>query len=118
MKRIRRTLLGLAALATFAALPGAALAHGGVEHLMGTVKSADDKSITVQTKNGKEVRAAIDASTKFEKAGAAATAKDVTVGERVVVHAKKSGDAMTAVMVKIGDAGKGHKGHEDGAHAK
>ena len=118
MRSIRRMLFALAAIAALAALPRAALAHGGEEHLMGTVKSADEKSITVQTKDGKEVSATIDASTKFEKAGAAASAKDVTTGQRVVVHAKKTGDSLTAVMVKIGgEAGKGHKDHGAG-HSK
>jgi hypothetical protein len=116
MKRIRSMLTGLAAIAALAAFPGVGLAHNGMEHLMGTVKSVDDKSITVQTRDGKEVSAAIDSTTKFEKAGAGTTAKDVTAGERVVVHAKKSGDTMTAVLVKIGDAGKAHKGHDDGDH--
>ena len=36
-------------------------------------------------------------------------------GERVVVHAKKAGGSLTAVMVKIGGApAGGHKGHGAG----
>ena len=122
MKLNRFTLVGLAALAALALFPADARAHGGVEHVMGKVKAVDEKSITVETKGGKEVTASIDESTRFEKAGAAATAKDVAAGERVVVHAKKTGDSLTAIMVKIGGKAGGHheKDHgsgPDGEHA-
>ena len=117
MKLRRITPLGLAAVAALALFPSAAQAHNGIEHLMGKVKAVDEKSITVETKGGKEMTANIDESTKFEKAGAAVTAKEIAAGERVVVHAKKTGDSLTAVMVKIGGkAGGHHKKHHDGDH--
>jgi hypothetical protein len=94
--------LGMAALLAAAlSWQAPALAHGGSEHLMGTVKAVDDQSLTVETKS-KEVKVKLDPDTKFEKSGAAATAKDLSVGERVVVHTRDAKDGQTAVLVKFG----------------
>jgi hypothetical protein len=94
------------------ALPASALAHGGGEHIMGTVKAVDATSLTVETKDKKEVKVLFDDKTKFEKGGATASAKDVSVGARVVVHtAKKAGATEpTAVLVKLG-AAEAHASH-------
>ena len=99
-------------------VPLIAFAHGGGDHVMGVVKSIDGKSITVETKDKKEVTLRLDGSTKFERAGASATAKDLSVGEKVVIHAEKSGDMLHAEMVKFGkSAGHGpHDSHPAGQH--
>lgn len=105
-------------------LPLAAFAHGGGPHVMGTVKSLDDKSITVTTKTGEDTTFALDEKTRFEKSGAQAAAKDLAVGERVVVHSRKEGDGLAAVMVKFGapqhkpkhDHSHGQGSHDKGAH--
>ena len=91
------------AVATALALLGssAALAHRGGQHVMGTVKSVDDKSLTVTSK-GTEVTIQLDDSTKFEKGGAAASSKDLSPGDRVVVHAKRVDAGLKADVVKIG----------------
>ena len=80
-----------------------ALAHGGGDHLMGTVKTIDEKSITLTTQDGKEVTASLTAETKFERDGKPASAKDAAAGDRVVVHtAKKDASApYTANLVKL-----------------
>lgn len=88
-----------------------AFAHGGQEHVMGTVKAIDDASITVTTKAKKDVSVQLEASTKFEKGGAAVTAKDISVGDRVVVHSKKGGSGPTAVLVKVGASSAGKHQH-------
>ena len=100
----RRRIVSLLALSALGTLPlaRAASAHAGQEHVMGIVKSIDEKSITVEKKGDKEVSVQLDPSTKFEKGAAAATAKDVSPGDRVVVHAKKSASGLTAVLVKVG----------------
>ncbi|MCI0574466.1 MAG: DUF5666 domain-containing protein [Myxococcaceae bacterium] len=103
-----------------------ALAHGGGEHVMGTVKSIDATTLSVETKEGKQVTFHVDAQTQFEKSGAKTTVGDVKVGERVVVHAMKHGTMLHATVVKFGkqqaaapqkhegsDAGSGD-GHEHG----
>ena len=94
-----------------AAMPLVARAHGGEEHVLGTVKAADAKSITVETKDKKEVVVQLDAATKFEKGGAAATARDLAPGQRVAVHAKRAGGSLTATIVKIGSAAGGQPAH-------
>lgn len=101
---IRRNLFALLAVSAFSILlfPSAAFAHGGQEHVMGTVKTIDEKSIIVTTKDKKDVTVQLDPSTKFEKAGTAATAGDVSVGDRVVVHSKKGDSGMVAALVKVG----------------
>ncbi len=83
-----------------------ALAHGGVEHVMGTVKAIASTNLIVEVKDKPEVKVLLDEKTKYEKDGAPATAKDVTVGTRVVVDTKKkdgSGEPV-AVLVKLGAA--------------
>jgi hypothetical protein len=89
-------------------LPVSALAHGGGEHIMGTVKAVDGGSLIVETMEKKAVKVVIDDKTRFEKDGAPASARDLTVGARVVVHTAKRKDAgdLTAVLVRVGDGPK------------
>ena len=79
-----------------------ALAHGNEEHVMGKVTSISNNSISVETANNKTVTIAIAADTKFIKSGSAASPSDLEVGDRVVVHAKKAGDKLTAEVVRFG----------------
>jgi DUF917 family protein len=46
--------------------------------------------------------------TKFLKNGAAATLKNLKVGDRVVIHAMPMGDMLHATGVKIGEGTKEH----------
>lgn len=95
----------------FALLVGAtAWAHGGMQHVMGTVKAVGNQSITVTTTQGKEVTVAIDDKTVFTKGDQPAAAKDVQAGEKVVVHAKKSGSGLIAETVKTGGLPHRHVG--------
>lgn len=77
-------------------------AHGDEKHVMGTVTKLTDSSVTLKDTHGKSVDVAITSTTKFMKNGKAVTAKDVQVGDRVVVHAKQNGNKLEATMVKIG----------------
>lgn len=81
-----------------------ALAHGGEEHLMGTVTKITDKTVTIEMKDKKAAEVVLTPETKCMKGDATAALKDVKVGDRVVIHAKKSGDKLVATMVKIGTA--------------
>jgi hypothetical protein len=85
------------AAAVFLSFSGATLAHGGMDHVMGTVKSVSATSLTVTTKGGKDVEVQLDAETRFEGASSAAGLKP---GQRVVVHAKKAGEGLHAETVK------------------
>jgi hypothetical protein len=92
------------ALAFFVALAGPLLAHGGYTHVMGTVTAVDATHVEVKTTAGKMVSMKLsDATTyKQEKGGAAATAADLKVGQRVLVDAKGHGADLEASEVRIG----------------
>lgn len=111
---MKRTLLILMGAVLFA---GLAFAHGDEQHVMGTVTKITDTAITVEvaTKQGDAQKTSVTVtvlpSTKFEKMGAAATMKDLKVGDRVVIHAGKKAGKLEAHVVKIGMAMSGMK-HE------
>jgi Domain of unknown function (DUF5666) len=81
-----------------------AFAHGGLQHVMGVVKSISADSITVQTAGiaSKEVTVVLLSTTKFQKDAADASLKDLRVGDRVVIHAKPDGNKLDAVTVAFG----------------
>ena len=96
MKRMM-LLVAMVVLAT-----GATFAHGKEQHVMGKVTAMTDMSITVQTKAKDPVTVYTMAETKYEKSGAAASMKDLKVGDRVVIHAGKMGDKLMANEVQFG----------------
>ena len=111
MKRMFMLLVGTILFAGFA------FAHGDEQHVMGTVTKITDTAITVEVapKQGETQKTSVSvnviSSTKFEKMGAAATIKDLKIGDRVVIHAAKKGEKLEAHVVKIGMASDGMK-HE------
>ena len=84
------------------ALSVMALAHGKEKHVMGKVTSTSDNSITVETATKQSVAVEVSDKTKFEKSGAAATLKDLKVGDKIVIHADVSGDKLVAHEVHFG----------------
>jgi uncharacterized protein DUF5666 len=99
---IRRTIV--TATICVALIAQAAIAHGGLEHVMGTVVSISDTSITVKTTAGKSVDVALDAKTTFAKNDQAVKLDGIKVGDRVVIHAEKSGTKLIAHTVEVGSA--------------
>src|SRR5260370_13227197 len=93
-----------------------ALAHGKEKHVMGTVTSISDSSVTVDTTAKKSVTVQVSDKTKFEKSGAAATLKDLKVGDKVVIHADASGDKLVANEVHFGAKAKSMEGMEGMDH--
>ncbi|MGH9503048.1 MAG: DUF5666 domain-containing protein [Terriglobales bacterium] len=79
-----------------------ALAHGGMEHVLGTVTAVTNHSLSVKTRDGALQTVEFDGETKFVKGEAAATVKDVRVGSRVVIHAHKNANSLHAAEVNIG----------------
>jgi len=77
-------------------------AHGNLEHVLGTVVEITDHSLSIKTADGSVKIVAFDAETKFLKGALPATAKDIQIGTRVVIHAHKNGDKLHAAEVKIG----------------
>ncbi len=107
MKRLFSTILGLFLLS------GLALAHEGERHIMGKITAVSDNSITVETagKEPKTVTVAITAQTKFVKSRAAASVKDLKVGDRVVIRAKEDGKEFVATTVSFGKSAQMAKHH-------
>ena len=96
MKRV------LVLLLTLGVVVGAANAHNGMQHIMGAVTALTGTTITVKATDGKTQTIAITSDTKYSKAQAAVTLKDIRVGDHVVIHATKKGDQLTAAEVKVG----------------
>ena len=82
----------------------AALAHGGMEHVMGTVSAVSDHSVTVKTTAGDSKEVSVSGATKFTRGQAAVGLSDVHVGDRVVIHATKHDDKLEASEVQLGTA--------------
>jgi hypothetical protein len=79
-----------------------AVAHGGMEHVLGTVTAVTDHSLAVKTRDGAIKTVEFDGQTRFVKGEVAATVKDVHVGSRVAIHAHSHDNALHAAEVKIG----------------
>jgi hypothetical protein len=104
MNRNTRTTINRFLAATI--LAATALAHGGFEHVMGTVSKVSAQSVTVTTAAKKNVDVGLNAKTTYTKGDKAATAADMKVGDRVVIDATEVNEALTAASIKIGAAAK------------
>jgi hypothetical protein len=71
------------------------LAHGGLEHVMGTIAKIADTSVSVTGADGKTVDVLVDAKTTYARNGKAIKKADLKLGEKVVIHAEKSGTEKT-----------------------
>jgi hypothetical protein len=81
---------------------GPLFAHGNEKHVLGTVKAVGADSVTVETTSHQSQTVQVTAQTKFIKGGAPSSLSDLKVGDRVVIHAKASGDKLQATEVKFG----------------
>ncbi len=104
MKKLKTLAVPTALLALLTALP--LTAHEGGTHVMGTIKNVAEKSLTIETRDKKEVVVVVDEKTKFENNGKPATLKDLKTGARVVVDVEKgqTKEALVAKEVKIDSA--------------
>ncbi len=89
-------------LIALAITPMIALAHGGLEHVRGTVAKISDQSVTVTTTTGKTVEVLLDAQTTYARAEKPIQKGDLKVGDRVVIHAAEKGETLTAHTVEVG----------------
>src|SRR5882762_8246261 len=92
----------LATLFTLVLMVSSAYAHNGMEHVMGTVASITDNSVTVTTSDGKTQIVATTADTKYTKMNTAIALKDIKVGDHVVIHATKKDGKLLAATVQVG----------------
>ena len=80
--------VALLAILSLALLPTIATAHGGEEHVTGTVTKISDTSVTVKTTAGKIVEVGFDAKmTTYARAKQPIQKTDIKVGDRIVIHA-------------------------------
>ena len=92
-------------------IAGAALAHGEEEHVIGTVAKVTPGSITVKTTANKLVTVAIVPESQFIKNKNAAKVSDLSVGDRVVIHAKEPTEGhLVAHTVEFATAKPGQTG--------
>ena len=85
-------------------LTGNLFAHGNEKHLMGTVKSVSADFIVVEETSHHTQTVQITNQTKFLKAGQPSSVRELKAGDRVVIHAKPSGNKLEATEVKFGSA--------------
>ena len=87
-------------------LPIAVTAHGGEEHVVGTVTKISDTSVTVKTTAGKIVEVGFEAKTTFARAKQPIQKADIQVGDRIVIHAVEVNEKLVAHTVEVGSATK------------
>ena len=99
-----RSQIALAAILAVALLPTIASAHGGEEHVIGTVTKVSATSVTVKTTAGKTVEVGFDAKTTYSRASQTIQKTDIKAGDRVVIHAEEVNEKLVAHTVEIGAA--------------
>lgn len=99
---------------TFGLFSGAAYAHNGMEHVMGTVTAMTDTSVSVKTMDGTLKTVVLSNDTKFLKGTTAITPKDIKVGDHIVIHASKKEGKLVAAEVKVGAMKAMHGGDMSG----
>ena len=99
--------VALLAVMALALLPTMATAHGGEEHVTGTVTQISDTSVTVKTTAGKTVEVGFDAKmTTYERAKQPIQKSDIKVGDKIVIHAMEMNEKLVAHSVEVGAAAK------------
>lgn len=83
-----------------------AFAHEGAHGMKGTVTAISDNTITIKTTDDKTQVIPFDAKTAFVKGDIAATAKDLKVGDRVIIESQDMDGKMHAVKVRFGKPAK------------
>ena len=96
---MKRFLLLILTLGLFS---GAAYAHNGMTHVMGTVAAVTDTGVSVKAMNGTVQTVALTADTKYLRGDSAVAAKDIKVGDHIVIHATGKADHLIASEVKVG----------------
>ncbi len=77
-------------------------AHGGAEHVMGTVTKVSAQTVTVQTTDKKVVEVGLNSKTTYTRNDKKVTASDLKVGDRVMIEAKEVNEKLVADSVKLG----------------
>jgi len=102
----KRLIVLLAACVLLASL---AYAHGGNDHLTGTITAIEGDHIQIKDQAGKSVMVMLGKTTKYLKDEKASTKADLKVGTRILVDAKmdEKMKMYSAEEIHIGVADKG-----------
>src|SRR6266481_3168811 len=103
-RKIHVAILAIVSLALLPTIATAHTAHGGEEHVTGTVTSISDASVTVKTTAGKTVEMRFDAKTTYARGKEPLQKTDIKVGDRIVIHAAEVNEKLVAHTVAIGTA--------------
>lgn len=97
------------------ALAAPVFAHGGFDHVIGTVAKVDNNMVTVTTSKG-DVVVMLNDKTEITKEDKKAMAADLVPGVRVVVDIPEGNKEKLAHSVKIGVAAASAGHHDDHDH--
>jgi hypothetical protein len=82
-----------------------AMAHGDKKHVIGTLEKINVDSVVVKTADGKSVEVKLVASTMYVShvgnEDKSAQLSNLTVGDRVVIHATPNGESLEANEIKF-----------------
>ena len=95
---------GLRVAFVLAALAAQMIAHGGFDHVIGTVVKVENNVLTVKTAKG-NVDVKLNEKTEITSNGQKAQVADLKPGSRVVVDVPEGSKDKVAHSVKIGVAG-------------
>ena len=93
----------LGEVASVALLTTIATAHGGEQHVVGTVTKVSDTAVTVKTIAGKTVQVGFDSKTTYQRAKQPIQKSDIRVG-RIVIHATEMKEKLVAHTIEVGTA--------------
>ncbi|HTA69734.1 MAG TPA: hypothetical protein VK776_15705 [Bryobacteraceae bacterium] len=105
IKNLNRALIAGLMVAVFVFGAAPVFAHGGFDHVMGTVVQVSNNVLTVKTAKG-NVDVKLDDKTELTKNDQKAQLTDLTPGARVVVDIPEGSKDKLAHSVKIGTASK------------
>jgi hypothetical protein len=103
MNRYPSIIIKISLAVVLLALASQLIAHGGMEHIKGTVVKVDNGVVTVKTAQG-NVDVKLNDKTEFTNNSQPAQLADLKPGSRVVIHAMKQGADQVAHSVAIGVA--------------
>jgi hypothetical protein len=96
------------------AIAAIAAAHGGFDHVRGTVVGVANNVLTVKTTTG-NVDVKLDDKTEISKTGQKAAAADLKAGVRVIVDIPEGSKDKIAHSVQIGAAAAAAPAHDEHA---
>lgn len=99
MRCTRRAFLAAALAALLA--PAMSTAHEGGLDARGTVVEVTGEAIVIDTEKGERRRFVVTARTEVRRGSMPAKVGDISAGERVVVHARKTPSAAEAISIRL-----------------